>query len=145
MNIQPIVVQELYDATPSQVWKAITDADEMKNWYFDLPEFKAEKGYNFQFTGGPDDGIQYLHLCEVTDVIPEKKLTYSWRYDGYEGNSFVTFELLPEAEKTRVKLTHMGLESFPQDNKDFAAGNFQQGWDDIIHKNLKDYLEKEKV
>ena len=86
--------------------------------------------------------MQYLHLCEVTEVIPEKKLTYSWRYDGYEGNSFVSFELFGEGEKTRLKLTHIGLESFPQENKDFAATNFEKGWDDIIHKNLREYLEK---
>lgn len=139
---QPIIVEQEYNASPDKVWNALTDSDEMRNWYFDLPEFKPEVSFNFQFTGGPDDGVQYLHLCEVTEVVPGKKLTYSWRYDGYEGNSFVTFELFGEGDKTRLKLTHMGLESFPQENKDFAVTNFEKGWDDIIHKNLKDYLEK---
>ena len=56
---------------------------------------------------------QWLHLCKVIEVIPMKKLTYSWSYDGYEGNSFVTFELFSEENKTRLKLTHEGLETFP--------------------------------
>ena len=46
--------------------------NEMKKWYFDLAEFKAEVGFKFQFSGGPPEK-QYLHLCEVTEIIPEKK------------------------------------------------------------------------
>ncbi len=91
MDNQALVFERLFDAPASKVWKAITDKEEMKKWYFDLPAFKAEVGCNFQFSGGPSPEKQYLHLCEVTEVIPEKKLTYSWRYDGYAGNSFVTF------------------------------------------------------
>lgn len=72
-------------------------------------------------------GVQYLHLCEITEVVPEKKLTYSWRYNGYEGNSFVTFELFEQESKTLLILTHKGLETFPKENKDFAMENFEKG------------------
>jgi uncharacterized protein YndB with AHSA1/START domain len=76
-------------------------------------------------------------------VIPEKKLTYSWRYEGYEGISFVTFELFDEGEKkTRLKLTHSGLETFPKDNADFDKKNFAEGWSDIIGNQLKNFVEK---
>lgn len=141
MNDQPIVLERLFNAPLSKVWKAITDRDKMQKWYFDLAEFKAEKGFTFQFTGGPDEGRQYLHICEVTDVIPEKKLTYSWRYDGYAGISYVTFELFEQGDKTLLRLTHAGIESFPKENPDLAIGNFVQGWNDIIHNLLKQYLE----
>ena len=145
MDTQPIVIERTFNAPVAAVWKAITDKDEMKSWYFDLAEFKAEKGFMFQFSGGPDDGPQYLHLCEVTEVIPNKKLTYSWRYDGYEGNSFVTFELFPEGDKTRLKLTHRALETFPATNPAFAKENFAKGWNSLIGSMLKDFLEKETV
>jgi len=113
----------------------------MKKWDFDLKEFKAEPGFEFQFERGTKEK-SYLHLCKITEVIAEKKLRYSWRYDGYEGISFVTFELFPEGDKTILKLTHEGLESFPASNKDFAKENFVAGWTDIIGKNLPEYLEK---
>ncbi|MCL4540124.1 MAG: hypothetical protein M1378_11115 [Bacteroidetes bacterium] len=29
-------------------------------------------------------------------MVPQKKLAYSWRYEGHEGNSRVTFELFPK-------------------------------------------------
>ena len=113
----------------------------MKKRYFDLAEFRAEKGFRFQFLGGPSPEKQYLHLCEVTDVVPGKKLTYSWRYDGYAGISYVTFELTEQENKTLLRLTHSGLETFPKDTPDFAVNNFQMGWNDIIHQYLKNYLE----
>ena len=141
MDNQAIIIEKHFDAPVAKVWKALTDKNEMKKWYFDLAEFKAEPGFKFQFYGGPPDGIQYLHLCEITEVIINKKLSYTWRYDGYEGISLVTFELFQVEEKTKLKLTHSGLETFPQGNKDFARNNFVEGWNHIINISLKAYLE----
>jgi|SRR4030095_184402 uncharacterized protein YndB with AHSA1/START domain len=142
MKTEPLVKEITINAPASKVWKAITDKDEMKQWYFDLAEFKPEVGFEFQFYAGEKDKC-YLHLCKVTEVITGKKLTYSWRYDGYAGNSFVTFELFDEGDKTRLKLTHEGLETFPSDeNPDLARHNFERGWNQIIGESLKKYLEK---
>jgi uncharacterized protein YndB with AHSA1/START domain len=142
MEHKPFITERLLKAPVAQVWKAITDKNEMKNWYFDLAEFIPEVGFEFQFMGGPPDGQQYLHLCKITEVVVQQKLTYSWRYDGYEGNSFVTFELFPEGRQTRLVLTHSGLESFPASNPDLAAKNFAEGWTSIIQKSLPGYLGK---
>jgi len=145
MSAQPIVMERVLNAPVTKVWNAITDKNEMKSWYFDLAEFKAEVGFQFQFLGGPDPNAPYRHLCEITEVVPNKKLTYSWRYDGYAGNSFVTFELFEQGDKTLLKLTHTGLETFPEQNPDFAKKNFMEGWAHIIHTSLKDYLEPNQI
>ena len=68
----------------------------------------------------------------MTEVIAGKKLAYTWSYDGYTGESLVTFELFDEADKTRLRLTHSGLDTFPANNPDFAASNFEMGWNHII-------------
>ena len=139
---QPYTIERTYNAPVSKVWKAITDKDEMKHWYFNLVEFKAEAGFKFQFTAGGNDGVNYVHLCEIKEVIFEKKLSYSWRYENFEGDSLVSFELFKEGDNTRLKLTHEGLESFPQNNKDFAKESFVAGWTHITGISLKNYLEK---
>ncbi|MES2620275.1 MAG: SRPBCC domain-containing protein [Bacteroidota bacterium] len=141
MENEAFIIERIYNAPVEKVWKAISDKDEMKKWYFDLPQFKAEVGNDFQFTGGHEGGIQYRHLCKVTEVEKNKRLTYSWRYDGYEGNSFVTFELIAEGTTTRLKLTHVGLETFPQNNPDFAAKNFAEGWIHFIETALPNYFQ----
>jgi uncharacterized protein YndB with AHSA1/START domain len=142
MGNEAYFIEQIYQAPISLVWKAITDRDQMKLWYFDLTEFIPEVGCEFQFMGGPAEDRQYQHICKVTEVIPDQKIAYSWRYDGYPGNSLVAFELFDEGDQTSLKLTHEGLETFPADNPDFAKKNFAEGWNWIIGTLLKDYLEK---
>ena len=138
---EPFIIERTYNASMERVWKAITDRDQMKQWYFDIAAFKPEVGFEFQFQGRNEDRV-YIHLCKVTEVIAGRKLTYSWRYQGEEGNSFVTFELFKEGEKTRLKLTHEGLETFPA-KPDFAKKNFVAGWTELIGSLLKNFVEKE--
>ncbi len=141
MKAEPFVIERTFDAPVNKVWKAITDKDEMKQWYFSLAEFIPEVGFEFTFTGGKD-GREYVHHCKITEVIAGKKLKHSWHYEGYEGMSYVTFELFEEGDKTRLKLTHEGLETFPQNNTDFAKESFSEGWNYIVGKSLKDFVEK---
>jgi uncharacterized protein YndB with AHSA1/START domain len=141
MNPETIIIERIFNAPIEKVWTAITDKEQMKQWYFDFTEFKPELGFEFEFTGGTPEK-SYLHLCKITEVIAGKKLQYSWRYGGYEGNSFVTFELFAEGDKTRLILTHEGLETFPASNADFAKENFVTGWTEIIGTSLKEFAEK---
>jgi uncharacterized protein YndB with AHSA1/START domain len=140
MKNEPVVIERIYNAPVKAVWEAITDKDKMKEWYFTLEKFKPEVGFEFRFTGGSKEK-QYLHICRITEVIPSKKLTHTWQYDGYPGESLVTFELFEDAGKAKLRLTHAGLETFPV-LKDFARESFAQGWTYIIGKSLLEYLEK---
>jgi uncharacterized protein YndB with AHSA1/START domain len=144
MKNEPFVIERTFQAPVAKVWKAITDKNEMKQWYFDLSEFKPEVGFEFQFTAGDKDKT-YVHLCKITEVIPGKKLSYSWRYEEYPGNSIVTFELFADGKNTKLKLTHSGLETFPQDTKAFSVESFSKGWTHIIGKSLPAYLDSQKV
>ncbi|MBL7994482.1 SRPBCC domain-containing protein [bacterium] len=140
MKNELFVIERTYSAPIERVWLAITKKEQMKKWYFDIAEFRAEIGFEFQFYGGPPEK-QYLHLCKIIEVIEYKKLAYSWRYDGYEGNSIVAFELSEEGNSTHVKLSHANLETFPISNPDFAKENFAAGWTDIIGRSLKEFVE----
>ena len=139
MKGEPFIIERTFNAKVPVVWKAISDKNEMKKWYFDLEEFRPEVGFEFRFWGG-DENKKWLHICVVTEAEVNKKLTYSWRYDGQEGISHVTFELFEEGDKTRLKLTHAGLDSFPP-IPEFAEKNFVAGWTELIGTLLKNYLE----
>lgn len=142
MNEPAVIVSRVFHVTPDILWRALTEKDRMKEWYFDLAEFRAEVGFHFTFSGGPNEDRQYLHLCTVTEAVPEQLLAYSWEYDGYPGRTIVSFSLTPSDEGTLLTLSHTGLETFPADNPDFARENFSQGWNDIINRPLKEYIEK---
>jgi len=141
MKNDPVIVERVYNAPIDKVWNAITQNEELKAWYFQLEEFKPEKGFKFEFSGGPDDGPQYLHLCEVVEVIEGKKIAYTWRYDGYPGNSTVHWELFDQGDKTLLRLTHEGLETFAENGPDFAKTSFVGGWTYFVNDALKKYLE----
>ena len=137
-----LVIERTFAAPVARVWQALTDVGEIKQWYFDLKEFKPEVGFEFEFTV-EHEGMKYHHLCKITEVIPQKKLAHTWRYKGHEGDSLVTFELFADGDKTRLKLTHEGLETFPR-SPSFARENFMAGWTQIIGSSLKDFVEKQQ-
>jgi len=138
---EAVVIERTFAAPVARVWKALTDVGEMKQWYFDLKEFKPEVGFEFEFIV-EHEGMKYHHLCKITEVIPQKKLAYTWRYKGHEGNSLVTFELFADGNKTQLKLTHEGLETFPK-TPSFARKNFMEGWTQIIGSSLKEFVESD--
>jgi uncharacterized protein YndB with AHSA1/START domain len=138
---KPISIEKSFEAPISKVWKAITTSDQMKQWYFDITEFKTEQGFEFQFYGG-SEFKKYLHICKIIEVIMGKKISYSWSYDGFPGKSILTYELSEENNnKTKLKLIHEGLETFPDDNPDFAKKSFAEGWEYILGTSLKKFLE----
>jgi len=142
MKNEPFVIERTLNASVQKVWEAITDKEKMKLWYFDIADFKPELGAEFSFPGNGNEGQCYTHLCKITKIEPGKTLQYSWKYKDHPGNSLVTFELFPEGNATKLKLTHEGLETFPGDNKDFARESFVGGWTYLIGKSIKEFVEQ---
>jgi uncharacterized protein YndB with AHSA1/START domain len=148
MNIvinQPFVIERIFNVPVEKLWDAITKNEQMSKWYFQLADFKPVVGFEFRFTGKADENTEYLHICKITEVIDKKKLTYSWRYDGLPGISFVSFELFPQGDKTRLKLTHIGIERFASAGTHFEKQSFEKGWNYILDKSLKPFLEEVKL
>ena len=138
MPDEPLIVERTFDAPVETVWKAITEVDQVRLWFFDLKEFRPEAGFEFEFTV-EHDGFTFRHLCKVIEAIAQKKLAYTWRYAGHPGDSLVTFELFAEGRRTRATLTHTGLETFPK-LPAFARKNFLGVWTELIGVSLSDYV-----
>jgi uncharacterized protein YndB with AHSA1/START domain len=135
----PFTIERIFDAPVALVWRAITTPEDMSRWYFDMKNFKPEVGCEFSFIV-EHEGNVHDHRCKITEVIPQKKIAYTWRYEGHTGDSLVTFELFDEGGKTKLKLTHEGLETFPK-LPAYARKNFAQGWTQIIGTELKQFVE----
>jgi uncharacterized protein YndB with AHSA1/START domain len=133
----PFELELVYHAPIENVWQALTDENEMRAWYFpQLIKFKPVVGFEFVFS---TDGSPYQKEWRVTKVEDGRVLAHSWIYKGYPGSSEVTFELSKEEDKTRLKLTHTGLASFPH-APHFARSRFEDGWKQILGTNLKNHL-----
>ena len=138
----PVVIERTYNAPISVVWQALTDIHQMKQWYMgELKAFEPRVGFETEFTV-THEGNKFPHVWKVTEVVPEKKIAYSWRFPGSPGESIASFELFPEGKATRLKLTHAGLETHdPMNNPPLARKNFQWGWNEL-GKELEIFLQK---
>lgn len=137
----PLIKTFEYNAPIAEVWQALTNVDKMKEWYFpQLQEFEPIVGYKFQFD---DNDAEYHKEWIVTKVVEGNTLGHSWAYKGYLGNSEVTFDLFGDGNKTKLRVTQTGLESFPN-HPHFKRERFEWGWDNLLGENLKHLLGSSK-
>lgn len=142
MKHEPIVLERTYNASPERVWAAITELEQMQQWYFPmLTEFEPEVGFETRFDV-VHEGKNFPHIWKVVKVIPGRKISYEWKFGGYPGSSLLTMELSPVGEKTKLILTHDRLETFEGDkHPELAKNNFVQGWTHFLDEALKNFVE----
>jgi uncharacterized protein YndB with AHSA1/START domain len=117
------------------VWVYLTESSFMEKWL--MPNnFMPILGHDFEFRIKPMpqlafDGIVY---CKVLDIVPFKKLSYSWRCGPGNGkitvDSVVKWTLKSTDTGTELLLEHTGL-------KETAVTMFNalnEGWLKNIHK-----------
>lgn len=141
MNV-PIIVKYKVNAPIEEVWKALTDKNEMKSWYFDIPDFELREGNEFNFYE-PGEERKYHHRGEILEIIPNQKLKHSWAYPEFsKEKTIITWEIKAEDDGTLITLTHEGIEKFQELGETFSRNSFTEGWNGIIGQSLKTYLEK---
>ena len=140
MNTDPIVVEQQVGQSIDVVWRALTNLDEMKQWFFEeIDKFEPEVGFKTHFVVNPGDR-DYVHLWEIVEVEPNSRIVYDWRYKGVEGGATVAFECSEVAGGTLITLTQHGAHTFPQDNPMFTREAGIAGWEFFIRNSLPAYL-----
>jgi uncharacterized protein YndB with AHSA1/START domain len=143
--MQKSIAQEwLLDHSPDIVWEYLTTPDLIAQWL--MPnDFKPIIGHKFQFRTNPRikvgfDGIVY---CEVLEMVPNQKLSYSWKGGPAPGkitlDSIVTWTLSPTPTGTRLQLQHQGFRGI----KNFLAYVFMNaGWGKKIRNRFTQMLDQ---
>jgi uncharacterized protein YndB with AHSA1/START domain len=118
------------------VWEYLTKAELISQWLMEN-DFLPIIGYDFQFRTRPFpdlnfDGIVY---CKVLEIIPFKKLSYSWKCGP--GNNVITLDsivvwtLHPKDNGTELFLEHIGFKEI----ENFAVHSIMdEGWLKNIQK-----------
>ncbi len=130
-----------YDVPVENVWKAITDPEAMKQWYFDLPSFTSMIASSTELEKIEEIDTFYLDKCMAIEKIEGEKISYTWKYEVYPGNSLVTFELSGKGKKTKLRFSHEGLETYPVSNPDIARDNIYSSWRYMLETAIKVFLE----
>jgi uncharacterized protein YndB with AHSA1/START domain len=136
----PIVVEQNFDISLRDVWKAITELEQMKQWFFEnIEAFEPEVGFQTKFEISID-GRVFPHHWKIKEVEAPRKITYNWKYEGYAGDSDVCFELFEAGENTKLKLTHIVSKDFPASIPEFSRDSCIGGWNYFIKQRLNTYL-----
>jgi uncharacterized protein YndB with AHSA1/START domain len=138
----PIVVEQFLVASVDMVWKAITEKKQMTQWFFEtIDSFRPEVGFETKFNVRTGEK-SYVHLWKIVEVVPGERISYDWRYEGYAGDSRVTFELSSVDHVTKLRLIHEGQESFRGEDPNFSKENCTAGWRAFLGTRLTQYLQK---
>jgi uncharacterized protein YndB with AHSA1/START domain len=133
----------IYDQSPKEVWEYLTRAELIALWL--MPnDFKPIPGHEFQFRSKPIPSLDLdgIFHCEVIEIVPYQKLTYSWK--GGSGNGVITLDTVVEwtLEKhgngTKLLLKNSG---FTDSNLPIFTA-MSSGWAQNIQKMIKYLNEK---
>jgi uncharacterized protein YndB with AHSA1/START domain len=142
MSTQTIVVEYDLARPPDKVWRALTEPKLLAQWLMEN-DIRAEVGHCFTMRAQPVPGWDGVVRCEVLEVEPHKKLSYSWRggSDKVPGfaplDTVVTWTLTATAKGTRLKLEHSGF--LPANA--FAFDNMGKGWRGKIAERIEGVIE----
>lgn len=133
------------DASPEIVFKAISDPDELTNWFPEAVILEPVAGGKTKFTFSKDSKRTIcarehdkINEGRVLEFVNNKKLVYTWQPTDEPGfpETIVTWELEEISKnKTRLTLTHTGFA-----NNDQAKGH-SEGWSFFIGE-LEKYCKK---
>jgi uncharacterized protein YndB with AHSA1/START domain len=122
--------QFFFPHPPEMVWDYLTKPDLMAQWLM-KNDFQPIVGFDFQFRTGPIPSLHFdgVFYCKVLEIVPFKKLSYSWKSGPGEGkitlDSIVVWKLEPKDKGTELLLTHSGFAK--KENLNFYNGLID-GW-----------------
>jgi uncharacterized protein YndB with AHSA1/START domain len=94
----------------AKVWRAITEPPLMERWLMRPEGFAPVVGTRFKLVAKPQPGWRGYVDCEVLEVVPERRLCFSWVGDENRAPMTVTFSLDDDGPHTRFRLQHVGFE-----------------------------------
>jgi len=135
-----------YQANITDVWNAITNANEISAWFIKA-DFKPEVGYNYTFTHEEQSANSEITCTvisgKVLEADPVHNLVYTWTVSGTNVETTVKWQLQENEKGTLVTLFHSGISNYETEEmitKMFTG--FSNGWDGCI-VNLEKYLTQE--
>lgn len=133
--MNPIKKEVTVNASVEKVWDFITDSEKLAKWL--MPnDFELELNKKFTLTcEGHDCGIDIIR-CEVKEIVPYKKLAYSWETDQIASETLVTINIQKQGDKTKVTLVHSGWDKLGPGAK-VIRDEYEGGWEGFILDKLK--------
>lgn len=127
------------DAPPASVWRHLTEGTLLSQWLMPTEDFQARVGHSFTFRTVPVGDVgewDGIVRCIVRELIPEKKLSWSWTSNALRVETLVAITLEDLGGRTRVTLEHSGWDSLPADRQ-WLIDEHDRGWAALLTQRLK--------
>jgi uncharacterized protein YndB with AHSA1/START domain len=126
-----------YNQSTEEIWEYLTKAELIEKWL--MPnDFVLKMGREFKFTTNPIPslGLDGNFYCKILEIVPLKKLVYSWKAGPNKQeitlDTIVQWTLEQKENRTELSLLHSG---FKKENDSILTAMFD-GWDKNIQKML---------
>lgn len=136
----------IYNQSPAEVWEYLTQSELLAQWL--MPNnFKPEKDAEFQFRTNPIPslGLDGIMHCKVIELIPFKKLSYSWKAGPGEGiftlDTIVEWNLQPHGKGSKLLLKQTG---FKEENYSILM-SMTDGWVKLVQRMSNQILMNKKL
>jgi uncharacterized protein YndB with AHSA1/START domain len=137
-----VKMERSLNAPADHVYKVLTDARHIPNWYGPSDDFKVtvhkwepKVGGKYRVEFNAPDGETNIVVGEFKELVPGKKVAYTWTWEGRPViDTLVTIVLKPNGKKTDLTLTHEG---FPSDD---MADHHNQGWTGSMERLMRAVL-----
>ncbi len=138
---EPVVVQQSFPMKRERVWEAITELDQMKQWFFaEIPAFDPRSGFETAFDLQVEEKT-YRHLWRIVEAEAPFRIVYDWRYEGCPGRGVVSWELQTNDDGgTLLTLTNEIVEDFPVEDPNFRRESCEGGWQYFVQQQLVSFL-----
>jgi uncharacterized protein YndB with AHSA1/START domain len=106
------------DAPSEKVWPYLTKGTLLSRWLMPTEDFQARVGHSFTFRTIPGGDLREwdgVVRCNVRELIPEKKLSWSWTSNVVGVETAVVIVLDDLGGRTRVTVEHSGWDGVPAD------------------------------
>lgn len=147
---------------PEHVWLALTDAKLLGKWFMEN-DIRPVENYEFTFRMAPQKGWDGITYCKVTNVDPEKYISYTYQGKASgekalacagvhseaadnaakgifaELDTELSFTLTPICGGTTLTMEHSGYKGF---KLVIVSLIMQMGWKKQLRKKLPLVLEK---
>lgn len=125
------------------LWHALTDTDELENWWGDSVKIESKVGGKFQEKWEDDDGKAQMATGQVLKLKKNQEIVFSWKERSWpkEANTECSFFIEGKDEKSTLTVRHTGWETLPEDIRSSIMKDFKVGWTYHL-KELKSYLDE---
>lgn len=120
MNLD-VVLEELLPHPVEAVWNEITSAEAISDWLMATTGFEPRVGARFRMKTEHMSADGWVH-AEILELDPPRRMVWAWAIAGGAAPTTVTFELAPDGDGTRLRLTHAG------EIDDAIGARLRDGW-----------------